>query len=76
MSKDMLSKEQAEVIAAGLLAQEPRFRNSLLASLIPTLVLLQRVSSGWSREEPSPFVSPASPAWGVIHRNTDTTKTE
>ena len=67
MSDEKLSKEMAEVIAAELLAREPRFRDSLLANLIPTLAILQRVSSGGSEALPSPFVSPASPAWGVIH---------
>jgi len=74
MSYEKLSREAAEAIAAELIANEPRFRDSLLVRLLPALVRLQRVSSGWSREQPSPFVSPAAPAWGIIHRNTDTTK--
>jgi hypothetical protein len=76
MKNERLSKEKAEAIAAELIANEPRFRDSLLARLLPTVAMLRWMSSGWSREEPSPFVSPASPAWEVFHRNTDTTITK
>jgi hypothetical protein len=77
MDDKKLSREQAEAIAAELLAHEPRFRDARLAKwagLAQALVRLGRMQTAASEERPSPFVSPASPAWGIVHRETDTTK--
>lgn len=76
MTDKKLSREQAEAIAAELILHEPRFRDTRFAkwsALGLALVRLGRMQTATDDERPSPFVSPASPAWGVI-QETDTTE--
>lgn len=70
MDKKM-SKEQAERLADELLARQPRQGDTGLARTIGKLFALRPLGYEFNR---NPFVSPAAPAWGVMHRDTDTSK--
>lgn len=71
MNKTM-SREQAEKLADELLAQQRRQRDSLLATALPVVKELFKLRPLRHDSSPSPFASPASPLWGVTHRETDT----
>jgi hypothetical protein len=73
MNKTM-SREQAEKLAEELLRQQPRQRDSLFAKVLPVVQELLRPCPCQDDSDPNPFTSPASPLWGVMHRNTDTSK--
>lgn len=69
-----ISKKQAEALADSLIENEKRARKSAVPSLIPLLASLLRARPLKYEHKPSPFVSPASPHWGVMNRETDTSK--
>jgi hypothetical protein len=66
-----LNREQAERLADELLARQPRRGDAGLARTIGTLFALRPLGYEFNR---NPFVNPAAPAWGVMHRDTDTSK--
>jgi len=68
-----ISREQAEQLADALLAQQPRVRDSALARALPAIRRLV-ASRPMKHEEPSPFASPASPAWDSVHPKINHTK--
>lgn len=72
--KKTMSREQAEKLADELLAQHQQQRDSLIAKALPVVKELFRSSSLQDDSTPNPFASPASPLWGVMHRDTDTSK--
>lgn len=67
----ILNREQAEKLADELLAQQPRQRDAGLARTLGRLFELRHIRHEFNR---NPFVTPAAPAWGVMHRDTDTSK--
>lgn len=66
-----ISKEQAERLADELLAQQPRQRDARLAKTLGRLFEFRPLRHEFNR---NPWVDPAAPAWGVMHRDTDTSK--
>ena len=73
MGKKM-SREEAEKLADELLAQQPRLRDLRLVKALPIIRRLLTFQPLRYYDEPNPFVSPAAPAWEVMHRDTDTSK--
>lgn len=65
--KKKLTREQADRLADELLASQPRFRDTPLARALPGILRVFRLRTFAQENRPSPFASPASPAWGVIH---------
>lgn len=70
MEKKM-SKEQAEKLADELLAQQPSRREAGLVTTLGKMFALRPLRHD---STPNPFASPASPLWGVMQRDTDTSK--
>lgn len=66
---EKLTKAQAERLADDLLAQQPANRLHELVKSVGRLFELRPLRHTPSR---SPFVNPSAPAWGVVHRDTDT----
>ena len=64
-----MSKEQAEQIADELLSHSISQREE---GLVPTLGKLFALRPLRHEFKPNPFVSPAAPAWDVMHRDKDT----
>lgn len=60
-----LTKEQAEELAAALLASEPRFKDSEFAKVAHVIERVAAVSKPrhYPPIEPNPFVDPASPRY-------------
>lgn len=71
---EKMSKEQAERLADELLAQQPRQRDSKLVKTLQVLGRLSRCRTDPYEFNRNPWVDPAAPAWGVMHRDTDTSK--
>jgi hypothetical protein len=71
-----MTREEADQLADELLAQHPRHKNSGLAKAAPFLrrlfeprPLQHELMSGTKA-----FVTPASPLWDVVHRDTDASR--
>lgn len=66
-----ISKEQAEQIADELLSHSIGQREDGLTPALGKLVALRPLRHDF---KPNPFVSPAAPGWGVMHRDKDLSK--
>ena len=62
-----LTREQADRLADELLASQPCFRATPLARAVPAVLRILAAGPRKHERGPSPFASPASPAWGVVH---------
>lgn len=67
-----LSREEAEKLADELLASQPRQPITGLAKTLGALFASESEAPPFEFDR-NPWVTPAAPAWEVMHRNTDTT---
>lgn len=63
-----LDRDVANDLADELLANEPRLCDSNILRLVSCLAELLRAQPTQSPDAPNPFVSPASPKWGILQR--------
>lgn len=70
--KRKLSREEAEQLADELLTNQRRQSGGGLAKSIAALVNLDSETPQFEFER-NPWVTPAAPAWEVMHRHVDTT---
>lgn len=69
-----MNKEQAERLGDELLTQQPRRRDLKLVKILQALAQLSQTRADTYEFDRNPWVDPAAPAWGVMHRDTDTSK--